>query len=132
MRLRRRTPTYAASPSPRRRRVSKVNDMSSARVSSEPASDVLGLDGPRLLPATAPAAIAPLRPLPPAIAPSVFSGSRPVSPFDGRGVRVSVVIPALNEEKNLPHVFARLPAGLHEVIVVDGHSTDRTVTVARA
>jgi Glycosyl transferase family 2 len=45
--------------------------------------------------------------------------------------RVSVVIPALNEAANLPHVFARLPAGLHEVIVVDGHSTDDTVRVAR-
>ena len=106
--------------------------MSSARVSSEPASNVLGPDGPRLLPAAAPAAIAPLRPLPPSTAPSRFSGSRPVSPFDGRGVSVSVVIPALNEEENLPHVFARLPPGLHEVIVVDGHSTDRTITVARA
>jgi glycosyltransferase involved in cell wall biosynthesis len=47
------------------------------------------------------------------------------------GVRVSVVIPTLNEGKNLPHVFARLPEGLHEVIVVDGHSTDDTVAVAR-
>jgi glycosyltransferase involved in cell wall biosynthesis len=46
-------------------------------------------------------------------------------------VRVSVVIPTLNEEKNLPHVFARLPDGLHEVIVVDGRSTDDTVEVAR-
>ena len=45
---------------------------------------------------------------------------------------VSVVIPTLNEAENLPHVFARLPAGLHEVIVVDGHSTDGTVDVARA
>jgi glycosyltransferase involved in cell wall biosynthesis len=43
---------------------------------------------------------------------------------------VSVVIPALNEALNLPHVFARLPDGLHEVIVVDGHSTDATVTTA--
>jgi glycosyltransferase involved in cell wall biosynthesis len=106
--------------------------MSSARVSSEPTSNGLGPDGLRLLPATAPAAIATLRPLPRSTAPSGLSGSRPVSPFDGRGVRVSVVIPALNEEENLPHVFARLPAGLHEVIVVDGHSTDRTVTMARA
>jgi glycosyltransferase involved in cell wall biosynthesis len=45
--------------------------------------------------------------------------------------RVSVVIPALNEARNLPHVFAALPAGLHEVIVVDGHSTDGTPEVAR-
>ncbi len=45
--------------------------------------------------------------------------------------RVSVVIPALNEARNLEHVFAALPAGLHEVIVVDGHSTDGTPEVAR-
>jgi len=42
-----------------------------------------------------------------------------------------VVIPTLNEARNLPHVFAKLPAGLHEVIVVDGHSVDDTVATAR-
>jgi glycosyltransferase involved in cell wall biosynthesis len=47
------------------------------------------------------------------------------------GLRVSVVIAALNEEQNLPYVFARLPEGLHELIVVDGHSTDNTVAAAR-
>jgi glycosyltransferase involved in cell wall biosynthesis len=46
-------------------------------------------------------------------------------------VLVSVVIPALNEGKNLPYVFAGLPSGLHEIILVDGHSTDDTVAVAR-
>jgi glycosyltransferase involved in cell wall biosynthesis len=46
-------------------------------------------------------------------------------------VRVSVVVPTLNEAANLPHVFARLPGGLHEVILVDGHSTDDTIAVAR-
>jgi glycosyltransferase involved in cell wall biosynthesis len=46
-------------------------------------------------------------------------------------VRVSVVIPTLNEAENLPYVFPRLPQGLHEVIVVDGRSTDGTVEVAR-
>jgi glycosyltransferase involved in cell wall biosynthesis len=45
--------------------------------------------------------------------------------------RVSVVIPALNEEANLPCVLARLPADLFEVILVDGHSHDNTVGVAR-
>ena len=45
--------------------------------------------------------------------------------------RISVVIAALNEEQNLPYVLARLPDGLHELIIVDGHSTDATVTVAR-
>lgn len=45
--------------------------------------------------------------------------------------RVSVVIPARNEAKNLPAVIARLPEGLHEVILVDGASVDTTVEVAR-
>jgi glycosyltransferase involved in cell wall biosynthesis len=45
--------------------------------------------------------------------------------------RISVVIPALNEARNLPHVFERLPDDLHEVIVVDGHSLDDTVAVAK-
>jgi hypothetical protein len=44
---------------------------------------------------------------------------------------VSVVIPTLNEALNLPHVFGALPAGLHEVVLVDGGSTDDTVEVAR-
>jgi glycosyltransferase involved in cell wall biosynthesis len=47
------------------------------------------------------------------------------------GYRVSVVIPALNEARNLPHVLARLPLDVHEVIVVDGHSVDNTVAVAQ-
>jgi glycosyltransferase involved in cell wall biosynthesis len=46
------------------------------------------------------------------------------------GVKVSVVIPALNEAKNLAHVLPRVPR-VHEVILVDGHSTDDTVEVAR-
>jgi glycosyltransferase involved in cell wall biosynthesis len=46
-------------------------------------------------------------------------------------VRVSVVIAAMNEAENLPYVFARLPDGLHEVVLVDGHSVDDTVAVAR-
>ena len=54
---------------------------------------------------------------------------------NGRPVRpaptVSVVIPAKNEEKNIPHVLDALPDGLHEVILVDGNSVDKTVDVAR-
>jgi glycosyltransferase involved in cell wall biosynthesis len=50
----------------------------------------------------------------------------------GSTVNVSVVIPTLNEARNLPYLFQRLPRGLHEIIVVDGHSTDETVGVARA
>lgn len=46
-------------------------------------------------------------------------------------IKISVVIPALNEEKNLPHVLPRLPGIIDEVILVDGHSTDNTIAVAR-
>ena len=46
-------------------------------------------------------------------------------------VPVTVVIPTLNEAENLPYVLPRIPAGVHEVILVDGHSTDDTVAVAR-
>ncbi len=44
--------------------------------------------------------------------------------------KVSVVICALNEEKNLCRVLPGLPAWVDEVILVDGHSVDRTVKVA--
>lgn len=44
---------------------------------------------------------------------------------------VSVVIPAMNEAENLPYVFGSLPEWIHEVVLVDGDSTDDTVTVAR-
>src|SRR5579884_3724907 len=49
-----------------------------------------------------------------------------------RAPRISVIIPTLNEAKNLPHVFASLPSDVYEVILVDGYSTDDTVAVARA
>jgi glycosyltransferase involved in cell wall biosynthesis len=46
--------------------------------------------------------------------------------------RVSVIVPTLNEAMNLPHVFAKLNAlDLHEVVLVDGFSTDDTIEVAR-
>jgi glycosyltransferase involved in cell wall biosynthesis len=48
-----------------------------------------------------------------------------------RAPRVSVVVPTYNEAKNLPHVFALMP-DVHEVIVVDGRSSDGTVEVAQA
>jgi glycosyltransferase involved in cell wall biosynthesis len=44
---------------------------------------------------------------------------------------VSLVIPALNEERNLEQLLPRLPAGVDELIVVDGRSRDRTVAVTR-
>jgi glycosyltransferase involved in cell wall biosynthesis len=47
-------------------------------------------------------------------------------------VAVSIVIPALNEAKNLPYVLPRIPPDVHEVILVDGYSTDDTVEIARS
>ena len=44
---------------------------------------------------------------------------------------VSVVIPTLNEAKNLPYVLGNLPPDVYEVVIVDGYSTDDTVEVAR-
>jgi hypothetical protein len=48
-----------------------------------------------------------------------------------RNTKVSVVVPAMNEEGNIGQVLRELPEGLHEVILVDGNSKDRTVEVAR-
>ncbi|MET0414406.1 MAG: glycosyltransferase family 2 protein [Actinoplanes sp.] len=43
---------------------------------------------------------------------------------------VTVIVPALNEALNLPHVFGRMPR-VDEIILVDGGSVDDTVEVAR-
>ena len=58
------------------------------------------------------------------------------APAGGRTTRVgeakvSVVIPALNEADNLPHVLPLIPDWVHEVILVDGFSSDGTEAVAR-
>lgn len=44
-------------------------------------------------------------------------------------VRVSVLVPARNEARNLELVLPQLP-DVHEVILVDGHSTDGTIEAA--
>ncbi len=53
---------------------------------------------------------------------------------NGRAYRhtVSVVVPALNEQKNIGWVLDRMPAGIDEVVLVDGYSRDQTVDIARA
>lgn len=56
---------------------------------------------------------------------------RPVSSYLAIAPPVSVVIPAMNEAENLPYVFKTLPDWIHEVVLVDGNSTDATVRVAR-
>ena len=44
---------------------------------------------------------------------------------------VSLVIPTLNEARNLELLMPRLPAWVHEVIIVDGCSKDDTIEVAQ-
>jgi glycosyltransferase involved in cell wall biosynthesis len=81
--------------------------------------DLPGAGGPRPPTATHSGSVAPLK-------------TRRVAGLATAAPRVSVVIPAKNEARNLPGVLAELPAGLHEVILVDGGSVDGTVqTVLR-
>ncbi|HXR29784.1 MAG TPA: glycosyltransferase [Solirubrobacterales bacterium] len=47
-----------------------------------------------------------------------------------RKTKISVVVPAMNEELNIGHVLTRLPEDLHEVILVDGNSKDNTIEAA--
>lgn len=44
---------------------------------------------------------------------------------------VSAVLCTFNEEKNLPFVIPRIPAWVDEVILVDAHSIDNTVEIAK-
>ncbi|MEU2510753.1 glycosyltransferase family 2 protein [Streptomyces syringium] len=63
--------------------------------------------------------------------PSISGRYRPVTSHFAIAPPVSVVIPAMNEAENLPYVFKTLPDWIHEVVLVDGNSTDNTVQVAR-
>jgi glycosyltransferase involved in cell wall biosynthesis len=47
-----------------------------------------------------------------------------------KGLSITALICTLNEEENLPHMLPRIPDWVDEVLLVDGHSTDNTVTVA--
>lgn len=46
--------------------------------------------------------------------------------------RVSVVIPTLNEARNIGHVLDEIPEDVFEVIIIDGNSTDGTSGAARS
>jgi hypothetical protein len=49
-----------------------------------------------------------------------------------RNLKITVVIPCLNEEQGIERVLRRMPEFVDEVIVVDNASTDRTADVARS
>ncbi|WP_425584809.1 glycosyltransferase family 2 protein [Streptomyces vastus] len=48
-----------------------------------------------------------------------------------RRATVSLVVPALNEARNIPWVFEQIPDCIDEVLLVDGDSIDATVHMAR-
>lgn len=45
--------------------------------------------------------------------------------------RVSVVVPAKNEARNLEHVFGTIPEWVDEIVFVDGRSSDDSIEVVR-
>jgi len=45
--------------------------------------------------------------------------------------RISLIIPTKNEQGNLQKVLDTIPSYIDEIIVVDGHSTDKTVEIAK-
>ncbi len=66
--------------------------------------------------------------------PAIEADTKPMLanvPFATSHVKTSVVIPTLNEAMNLPHVLPLIPSWVDEVVIVDGHSKDNTVEVAR-
>jgi len=48
-----------------------------------------------------------------------------------KDLKITVVIPCLNEEQGIEQVLRRMPSFVDEIIVVDNGSTDRTAAVAR-
>ena len=49
-----------------------------------------------------------------------------------RDLKITVIIPCLNEEQGIERVLRRMPALVDQVIVVDNGSTDRTSEVAKS
>jgi glycosyltransferase involved in cell wall biosynthesis len=62
---------------------------------------------------------------------AAYQGLRMIAEATFSMPSVSVVVPAKNEAPNLAHVFASIPSWVDEVVLVDGHSTDDTIAVAR-
>jgi glycosyltransferase involved in cell wall biosynthesis len=65
------------------------------------------------------------------MAASFTVGTRKRAHSRPRDPSISIVIPALNEAANLAVILPQLPK-VHEIILVDGRSTDGTIEIARA
>lgn len=61
---------------------------------------------------------------------STILAGRPIAPRRTANPRVSIIVPALNEARNLELILPNLPE-VHEVIVVDGGSQDGSEEVVR-
>jgi glycosyltransferase involved in cell wall biosynthesis len=71
----------------------------------------------------------PHAPLPPRVRHAHVNGRPAARP--PRPETVSVIVPALNEQRNIGWVLQRIPRTVDEVVLVDGYSRDRTVEIAR-
>jgi len=49
-----------------------------------------------------------------------------------KDLRITVIIPCLNEEQGIEKVLSRMPSFVDDIIVVDNGSTDRTPDVAKS
>jgi len=54
-----------------------------------------------------------------------------INEVQGEKPSITLLLCTLNEEKNLPYVLPRIPKYIDEVLIVDGHSKDNTVSIAR-
>ena len=66
------------------------------------------------------------------VADSTYTSNTGIKQYTDEISNVRVIIPALNEEKNLEFLLTKLEAlGYSDILVIDGKSTDRTVAVAK-
>jgi glycosyltransferase involved in cell wall biosynthesis len=50
---------------------------------------------------------------------------------NGKQVTITALVFTLNEEQNLPYILPDIPDWIDEILLIDGHSTDNTVQVAK-
>jgi glycosyltransferase involved in cell wall biosynthesis len=71
-----------------------------------------------------------LRPVLEVVEPRSAESDASVVSFPASPATISLIIPTLNEERNIAWVLERVPSFVDEILLIDGRSTDRTVEVA--